>query len=80
MKYGVIHTCLTLRVNMEEKKQVKTIRFTDGDLIKINQFLEQNPGMDFSTLIRISINRFIEDPKLNQVPLVQELKEKKIWN
>lgn len=65
---------------MEEKKQVKTIRFTDGDLIKINQFLEQNPGMDFSTLIRISINRFIEDPKLNQVPLVQELKEKKIWN
>lgn len=65
---------------MEEKKQVKTIRFTDGDLNKISLFLEQNPGMDFSTLIRISVNRFIEDPKLNLAPGVGEHKEKKLWN
>jgi hypothetical protein len=48
--------------------------------VKINLFLNENPGMDFSTLIRIAINSFIENPKLNQAPAIRENKENKIWN
>lgn len=69
-----------MRESMEEKGQIKTIRFTSSELNKIILFLEKNPGMDFSTLVRISTNTFIENPKLNQVSINLESKEKKIWN
>lgn len=42
----------------------RTVRFTKEELKAIEQFLEQNPFFDFSTLTRVAIKAFLEDPKL----------------
>lgn len=65
---------------MQEKNVVKTIRFNETEYKKISQFLIENPGMDFSTLTRIAIHNFIENPKLNQITKLKPSKEKRIWN
>lgn len=50
-------------------KVVKTIRFKKQDLKDIEDFLEKNPLIDFSTLIRMSVQNFIKNPnfKLNAI-------------
>jgi len=40
----------------------RTIRFNDEDIRDIDKFLKQNSIFDFSTLARIAIRRFIENP------------------
>ena len=42
----------------------RTVRFKkeEGDLI--DEFLRRNPFLDFSTLARLSIARFIDNPEL----------------
>jgi hypothetical protein len=65
---------------MDNKKQVKTVRFNSDELTKIEAFLKKNPGMDLSTLIRISINSFINNPKLNNLQDVKIEQESTAWN
>jgi hypothetical protein len=65
---------------MSDKKIVKTVRFNEEEYKKVELFLIQNPGMDFSTLIRLALNNFIESPKLNQIQKKNNLKERQEWN
>lgn len=51
-------------------KSVRTVRFDKKDLSKIEEFLKQNSFLDFSSLARMSINRFIENPTV-QIKAVQ---------
>lgn len=49
---------------MTDTSTSRTIRFKKDDLRDIEEFLVQNPVFDFSTLVRISIRKFIEKPEL----------------
>ncbi len=42
----------------------RTVRFKKEELKLIEQFLEQNPFFDFSTLTRVAITEFIKRPSL----------------
>lgn len=50
-------------------KSVRTVRFDKKELARIDEFLKANPFFDFSTLTRLSIQRFIENPdfKINAI-------------
>ena len=65
---------------MEKNKQVKTVRFSSDELTKTEAFLKKNPGMDLSTLIRISIHAFIDNPRLNHLIANKSEKESTAWN
>jgi hypothetical protein len=47
----------------------KAVRFKDEEIEAINRFLKQNPYFDFSTLAKIAISKFIENPQLNLKPV-----------
>ena len=49
---------------MKKPMNTRTIRFTDADLRDIDKFLSQNPLFDFSSLARVAIRRFIENPSI----------------
>lgn len=57
-------------------KTVRTVRFDKKDLTKIDEFLKQNTFLDFSSLARMSITRFIENPTV-QIKAVQNKKSSK---
>lgn len=59
--------------------KVRGIRFSEGEEKQIEQFLEENPMIDFSTLARISILEFIKNPKIKLVP-VREPSVKEVAN
>ncbi|MBK9038954.1 MAG: hypothetical protein IPL83_07315 [Bdellovibrionales bacterium] len=42
----------------------KTIRVSDADDKLIDEFLKKNRVLDFSTLARIAIKRFIQNPSI----------------
>ena len=42
----------------------KAVRFSDKEEKAISKFLEMNPFLDFSTLARLSIMKFIENPEI----------------
>jgi hypothetical protein len=42
----------------------KAVRFSDKEEKDISEFLEMNPFLDFSTLARLSIMSFIENPEI----------------
>ena len=44
--------------------KTRAIRFSDEEERLIKAFLEANPLFDFSTLTRVSIRQFIENPKI----------------
>lgn len=50
-------------------KSVRTVRFDKKELARIEEFLKANPFFDFSTLTRLAIQRFIENPdmKINAI-------------
>lgn len=50
-------------------KVVRTVRFDQSEIKKIEEFLKRNPFLDFSTLTRIAISHFIENPTLNVHPV-----------
>jgi hypothetical protein len=52
---------------MIEKKIVKTVRFKEEEMERIESFLKENPALDFSTLIRLAVAKFITAPTLNSV-------------
>ena len=47
----------------------RAVRFSDKEEKLIIEFLEQNPMLDFSTLARISIMNFIENPEIKLKPI-----------
>lgn len=48
----------------------KAVRFSDNEEKKIIEFLEKNPFLDFSTLARLSIMKFIEHPEIKLNPIL----------
>lgn len=70
---------------MIEKKVVKTVRFKEAEIETINSFLMENPSIDFSTLIRMAVEKFIKSPSLNAVSknkinVIKKESEAKSWN
>lgn len=47
---------------MTEKKFVKTLRLSKEDTFLVNGFLKSNPGLDFSTLMRLALYKFLKEP------------------
>lgn len=45
-----------------DKKIIKTIRLSDKDSALVESFLNSNPGIDFSTLMRLALYKFLKDP------------------
>jgi hypothetical protein len=60
----------------------KAVRFSEKEDKKIAEFLEINPFLDFSTLARLSIMKFIEQPefKLNPINKTENTNNSKIEN
>ena len=50
-------------------KSIRTVRFEEKDIVKIEEFLELNSFLDFSSLARLSINYFIENPTVQIKPI-----------
>lgn len=42
----------------------KAVRFSENEDLEIKEFLKNNPFLDFSTLARLAIQKFIENPEL----------------
>ena len=57
------------------EKIVRTVRFDKKDLQKIDEFLKQNSFLDFSSLARLSISHFIENPTV-QIKAVENKSKK----
>lgn len=51
-------------------QKTRTARFSDKELERIQIFLDQNPFLDFSTLVRLAVSNFIENPSLIIKPLI----------
>lgn len=47
----------------------KAVRFSEKEEAAIKEFLEQNSLLDFSTLARIAILNFIENPEVKLKPI-----------
>ena len=56
-------------------KSVRTVRFDKKELERIEEFLKMNPFLDFSTLTRLSVQRFIENPNLQFTGLQNKTKK-----
>ena len=54
-------------------KKIRTVRFTEEDIKLIESFLQKNYFFDFSTLARVAIRNFIENPQL-QIESVSKIK------
>lgn len=55
------------------------VRFSEEENKAIKKFLEKNPYFDFSTIARMAILNFIENPIINLKPTkVDENDEKKV--
>ncbi len=59
MCYAVIRCDTYMKLN-----KTRTIRFGPEDLRQIEEFLRRNPFLDFSTLVRIAVVKFMEKPSL----------------
>ena len=59
---------------------IRTLRLKPEEGQRIDEFLDQNPFFDFSTLARIAITEFIQNPKLqlNAVGLTKFKTEKSV--
>ena len=44
--------------------KTRAIRFSDKEQRQIEEFLAKNPFFDFSTLARMAILEFVENPKM----------------
>lgn len=47
----------------------RTIRFKTEDVELIDEFIEKNPIFDFSSLTRIALRKFIENPTVEFTPI-----------
>lgn len=48
----------------------KAVRFSDKENEAITKFLENNPYFDFSTIARMAILKFIENPQIELTPSI----------
>ena len=58
-------------------KIVRTVRFEKEELDKIEKFLKRNPFLDFSTLTRMALNDFIENPRVQIRPLASQKRRRR---
>jgi hypothetical protein len=68
---------------MIEKKIVKTVRFKAEEMESIDAFLRENPALDFSTLLRLAVAKFITAPTLNSLHFEKAGKaspKENLWN
>lgn len=49
----------------------RTVRFERSEAARIENFLQKNEFLDFSTLARLAISQFIQNPKLNIQPVLK---------
>ncbi len=47
----------------------RTIRFNSEDIELIDEFLDKNTFLDFSSLTRLALMEFIKNPKLQITPI-----------
>lgn len=50
----------------------RTIRFSENEDKEIKKFLENNPFLDFSTIARLAISKFIEQPEIRLKPNIND--------
>ena len=50
-------------------KTTRTVRFDETEVKLIDSFLKKNPFFDFSTLARIAIRKFIQNPEMHIEPV-----------
>ena len=55
----------------------KAIRFSDEEDKAIKDFLKNNPYFDFSTIARLAIKQFIENPHIELKPTTIKVNENK---
>lgn len=46
----------------------KAVRFSEEEDKAIKEFLENNPFLDFSSMARLAISKFIENPEITLKP------------
>lgn len=62
-----------------EQMATKAVRFSEQEDKAIKEFLAKNSFLDFSTLARMAILNFIENPNLNLKPAkIEKQKEARI--
>lgn len=49
--------------------KVRGIRFTDKEEAQIEEFLSKNPLLDFSTMAKLAILAFIQNPTFSLTPI-----------
>ncbi len=54
----------------------RTVRFSEKEADLIDKFLEKNPFLDFSTLARLAVSHFIENPELRILPIETKTKSR----
>lgn len=55
-------------------KNVRTVRFDDKQMKRIDEFLGRNPFLDFSSLTRMAIDQFVQNPTVQIQPIVKSRK------
>lgn len=60
--------------------KVRGVRFTDKEGAQIEEFLNKNPLLDFSTMAKVAILEFIKNPKFNLTPVKQASAKKERRN
>jgi hypothetical protein len=58
-------------------KTVRTVRFTEDELKRIDLFLKQNPVFDFSRLVRHALDQFLENPGMTIRPVKKASQSRK---
>lgn len=61
---------------MIEKNIVKTVRFKEAELEAIAEFLKENSALDFSTLVRLAVLKFITSPSLKSLKIEKRENER----
>jgi hypothetical protein len=54
--------------------KVRGVRFSDKEESMIDEFLEKNPILDFSTLARVAILGFVKKPQIDLIPIEKSLR------
>lgn len=50
-------------------RTVRTVRFNEEEIERIERFLAQNPVFDFSRLVRMAVDQFLERPDIKIRPV-----------
>lgn len=50
-------------------KNVRTVRFDDKQLKRIEEFLKRNEFLDFSSLTRMAVDQFMRNPTVQIQPV-----------